>query len=118
MRTKEKDILLALVAVHEQLLWAKDLLRWKGATANEKVKQGTEEMLEVLNKILGTAVLDVAVEEAKEVEDFDLCNELRKYMSCNHCPFNSRDGKCWISDVEQNEEDWKDARERWMEAKK
>lgn len=114
---KEKDILLALVAAHEQLLWAKDLLRWKGATANKGVEEGTEEALEALEGTLGTAILDVAVEEAKEVEDFDLCDELRKYMSCDHCLFNSRDGKCWISDVEQNEEGWKDARERWMEAK-
>lgn len=112
---RKDDILLALVAAHEQLLWAKDLLRWEGA--NEEVGQGTEEALETLEGILGTAALDVAVEEAKEVEDFDLCDELRKYMSCDHCPFNSRDGKCWISDVEQNEEGWKDARERWMEAK-
>lgn len=107
--------MLALVAAHEQLLWARDLLRWEGATANEKVKQGTEEALKVLKGILGTAALDVAVEEAKEVEDFDLCDELREYMSCDHCPFNSRDGRCWISDVKQNEEGWKDARERWMD---
>lgn len=35
MRTKEKNILLAL-----------EQLRWEGATANEKVKQGTKEALE------------------------------------------------------------------------
>lgn len=45
MRTKKKDILLALVAAHEQLLWAGDLLRWEGATANEEVEQGTEKRL-------------------------------------------------------------------------
>lgn len=42
-----------------------------------KVQQGTEEALKVLQGILGTAALDVAVEEAKEAGDFDLCDELR-----------------------------------------
>lgn len=115
MRTKEKDILLALVAAQDQLLWVKDLLRWEGATANEEVKEGTEEALEVLNEILGTAALDVAMEEAKEAGDFDLCDELRRRMSCDHCPFNDKHGRCWIGDVEQNEEGWKEARERWMD---
>lgn len=113
MRTKEKDILLALAAAQDQLLWAKDLLRWEGATANEKVKQGTEKTLEVLEGILGTAALDVAVEEAKEAGNFDLCDELHRRMSCDHCPFNDKHGRCWISNVEQNEEGWKDALKRW-----
>lgn len=113
MRTKEKDILLALVAAHEQLLWAGDLLRWEGAIVNEKVKQETEKTLKMLDGILGTAALDVAVKEAKEAGDFDLCDELRRYMSCDHCPFNDKYGRCWISNVEQNEEGWKDALEQW-----
>ena len=112
---RKDDILLALVAAHEQLLWAKDLLRWEGTTANKEVERGTEEALKVLKGILGTAALDVAVEEAKEAEDFDLCDELRRYMSCDRCPFNDKHGRCWISNVEQNEEGWKDARERWMD---
>lgn len=114
MKQKD-DIFLALVAAHEQLLWAGDLLRWEGATANEEVEQGTEEALEVLEGTLGTAALNVAVEEAKEAGDFDLCDELRRRMSCDHCPFNDKHGRCWISNVEQNEEGWKDARERWMD---
>ena len=113
---RKDDILLALVAAHEQLLWAKDLLRWEGATANEEVEQGTEEALKVLQGILGTAALDVAVEEAEEVGDFDLCDELRRLTSCDHCPFNDKNGMCWISDVEwQNEEGWKEAREKWLD---
>lgn len=111
---RKDDILLALVAAHEQLLWARDLLRWEGT--NEKVEQGTEEALETLEGILGTAALDVAVEEAKERGFCDLCDELRKRMNCDHCPFNGKNGMCWISDVEwQNEEGWKEARERWMD---
>lgn len=112
---RKDDILLALVAAHEQLLWARDLLRWEGATANEEVEQGTEEALKMLEGILGTAALDVAVEEAKEAGNFDLCDELRKRMSCDHCPFNDKYGRCWIDDVEQNEKGWKEARERWMD---
>lgn len=116
LRTRKNDILLALVAAHEQLLWAKDLLHWEGATANEEVEQGTEEALEALEGTLGTAALDVAVEEAKERGFCDLCDELRKYMSCDHCPFNGKNGMCWISDIEwQNEEGWKQAREKWMD---
>lgn len=115
LRTRKNDILLALVAAHEQLLWARDLLHWEGATANEEVEQGTEEALEALEGTLGTAALDVAVEEAKEAGSFDLCDELRKRMSCDHCPFNDKHGMCWISNVEQNEEGWKEARERWMD---
>lgn len=42
MRTKKKDILLAL-----------EQLRWEGATANEKVKQGTKEALEALEGTFG-----------------------------------------------------------------
>lgn len=116
MRTKEKDILLALVAAHEQLLWAKDLLRLEGATANEEVEQGTEEALEVLNEILGTAALDVAVEEASKGGCYNLCEEMLRRMSCDHCPFNDKHGRCWISDVEwQNEEGWKRTRKKWMD---
>lgn len=115
LRTRKNDILLALVAAHEQLLWTRDLLRWEGATANEEVEQGTKEALEALEGTLGTAALDVAVEEAKEAGNFDLCDELRKRMSCDHCPFNDKHGRCWIGDVEQNEEGWKEARERWMD---
>lgn len=110
MRTKEKDILLALAAAQDQLLWTRDLLRWEGTTANEKVKQGTKEALEALEETLGIAALDTVI---KEAGDFDLCNELRRYMSCDHCPFNDKYGRCWISNVEQNEEGWKDALERW-----
>lgn len=110
------DILLALVAAHEQLLWARDLLSFEGAAANEEVEEGTNEALEVLEEILGTAALDVAVEEVKEAGNFDLCDELRRRMSCNHCPFNDKHGRCWIGDVErQNEEDWKKAREWWTD---
>ena len=113
---RKDDILLALVAAHEQLLWARDLLRWEGATANEEVEQGTKEALEALEGTLGTAALDVAVEEAKEAGDFDLCDELRRLTSCDHCPFNGKNGMCWISDVEwQNEEGWKEAREKWLD---
>lgn len=112
---RKDDILLALVAAHEQLLWAKDLLHWEGATANEEVEQGTEEALEALEGTLGTAALDVAVEEAKERGFCDLCDELRRRMSCDHCPFNDKHGRCWIGDVEQNEEGWKEARERWID---
>lgn len=116
LRTRKNDILLALVAAHEQLLWTRDLLRWEGATANEEVEQETKEALEALEGTLGTAALDVAVEEAKERGFCDLCDELRRRMSCDHCPFNSKNGMCWISDVEwQNEEGWKEARERWMD---
>lgn len=114
-KNTKKDILLALVAAHEQLLWARDLLCLEGATANEEVEQGTEEALEVLEGTLGTAALNIAVEEAKEAGNFDLCNEMRKRMSCDHCPFNDKHGKCWISNVEQNKEGWKDAWERWMD---
>ena len=113
---RKDDILLALVAAHEQLLWARDLLRWEGATANEEVEQGTKEALEALEGTLGTAALDVAVEEAKEAGDFDLCDELRRLTSCDHCLFNGKNGMCWISDVEwQNEEGWKEAREKWLD---
>ena len=116
LRMRKKDILLALVAAHEQLLWARDLLRWESATANEEVEQGTKEALEALEGTLGTAALDVAVEEAKERGFCDLCNELRRRMSCDHCPFNGKNGMCWISDVEwQNEEGWKEAQEKWMD---
>lgn len=115
LRTRKNDILLALVAAHEQLLWARDLLHWEGATVNEEVEQGTEEALEALEGTLGTAALDVAVEEAKENGYCDLCDELRRRMSCDHCPFNDKHGRCWIGDVEQNEEGWKEARERWMD---
>lgn len=111
---RKDDILLALVAAHEQLLWARDLLRWEGATVNEEVEQGTKEALEALEGTFGTAALDVAVEEAKENGYCDLCDELRRRMSCDHCPFNDKHGRCWIGDVEQNEEGWKEARERWM----
>lgn len=113
---RKDDILLALVAAHEQLLWARDLLRWEGATANKEVEQGTKEALEALEGTLGTAALDVAVEETKERGYCDLCDELRRLTSCDHCPFNGKDGRCWISDVEwQNEEGWKEAREKWMD---
>lgn len=116
LRTRKNDILLALVAAHEQLLWARDLLRWEGTAANEKVEEGTKEALEALEGTLGIAALDVAVEEAKEAGNFDLCDELRKRMSCDHCPFNGKNGMCWISDVEwQNEEGWKEAREKWLD---
>lgn len=60
MRTKEKNILLALAAAQDQLLWTRDLLHWEGATANEKVKQGTKEALKTLEGTLGIAALDVA----------------------------------------------------------
>lgn len=112
---RKDDILLALVAAHEQLLWARDLLHWEGATANKEVERGTEEALETFEGILGTAALDVAVEEAKETGNFDLCDELRRRMSCDHCPFNDKHGRCWIGNVEQNEEGWKEVRERWMD---
>lgn len=113
---RKDDILLALIAAHEQLLWARDLLRWEGATANEEVEQGTKEALEATESTLGTAALDVAVEEAEERGYCDLCDELRRRMSCDHCPFNDKNGMCWISDVEwQNEEGWKDAREKWLD---
>lgn len=113
---RKDDILLALVAAHEQLLWATDLLRWEGTIADRKVEEGTKEALETLEGTLGTAALDVAVEEAKERGFCDLCDELRKYMSCDHCPFNGKNGMCWISDIEwQNEEGWKQAREKWMD---
>lgn len=116
LRMRKKDILLALVAAHEQLLWARDLLRWESAAANEEVERGTEEALEALEGTLGTAALDVAVEEAKERGFCDLCDELRRRMSCDHCPFNGKNGMCWISDVEwQNEEGWKEAREKWLD---
>lgn len=107
---RKDDILLALVAAHEQLLWARDLLRWEGT--NEEVEEGTNEALE---GILGTAALDVAMEEAKEAGNFDLCDELRKRMSCDHCPFNDKHGRCWIGDVEQDERGWKEAREWWTD---
>lgn len=113
---RKDDILLALVAAHEQLLWVRDLLRWEGAAASEEVEQGTKEALETLEGALGTAALDVAVEEAKERGFCDLCDELRGRMSCDHCPFNGKDGMCWISNVEwQNEEGWQQAREKWMD---
>lgn len=112
---RKDDILLALVAAHEQLLWARNLLSFEGAAANEEVKEGTNEALEVLEGILGTAALDVAVEEAKEAGNFDLCDELRRRMSCDHCPFNDKHGRCWIGDMEQNERGWKEARERWTD---
>lgn len=107
---RKDDILLALVTAHEQLLWARDLLRWEGT--NEEVEEGTNEALE---GILGTAALDVAMEEAKEAGNFDLCDELRKRMSCDHCPFNDKHGRCWIGDVEQDERGWKEAREWWTD---
>lgn len=112
---RKDDILLALIAAHEQLLWARDLLHWEGTTANEEVGQGTKEALEALEGTLGTAALDVAVEEAKERGFCDLCDELRRRMSCDHCPFNDKHGRCWIGDIEQNEEGWKEARERWTD---
>lgn len=113
---RKDDILLALIAAHEQLLWARDLLRWEDATVSEEVEQGTKEALEALEGTLGTAALDVAVEEAKECGFCDLCDELRRRMSCDHCPFNGKNGMCWISDVEwQNEEGWKEAREKWLD---
>lgn len=115
LRTRKNDILLALVAAHEQLLWTRDLLRWEGTTANEEVEQGTKKALKVLEGTLGTAALDVAVEEAKERGFCDLCDELRRRMSCDHCPFNDKHGRCWIGDIEQNEEGWKKARERWTD---
>lgn len=106
---RKDDILLALVAAHEQLLWVKDLLHWEGT--NGEVEEGIKEALEVLEGILGTAALNVAVEAG----NFDLCDELRRRMSCDHCPFNDKHGRCWIGDVEQNEEGWKEAREQWMD---
>ena len=113
---KKNDILLALIAAHEQLLWARDLLRWEGATANKEVEQGTKEALEALEGTLGTAALDVAVEEAEERGYCDLCDELRRLTNCDHCPFNGKNGMCWISDVErQNEIGWQQAREKWMD---
>lgn len=84
---RKDDILLALVAAHEQLLWARDLLRWEGATVNEEVEQGTKEALEALEGTLGTAA-----EEAKKNGYCDLCDELRRRMSCDHCPFNGKNG--------------------------
>lgn len=59
MRKRKEDILLALVAAHEQLLWTRDLLRWKGTTVNEEIERGTKETLKVLEGILGTAALDM-----------------------------------------------------------
>ena len=100
---RKDDILLA----HEQLLWVKDLLRWEGTAANEEVKEGTKKALEVLEGTLGTAA-----EEAKESGYCDLCNEMRRLTSCDHCPFNDKQGNCWISNVEQSEEGWKEVRER------
>ena len=109
-------MLIALVAAHEQLLWAKDLLSFEGAGADKNVEQDVKEALEALESSLGTAALDVAVEEAKESGYCDLCDELRRRMSCDHCPFNGKDGMCWISDVEwQNEEGWQQAREKWLD---
>lgn len=109
---RKNDILLALIAAHEQLLWARDLLRWEGATANEEVEQGTKEALEATESTLGTA----AVEEAEERGYCDLCNELRRFTSCDHCPFNGKNGSCWISDVEQQDKvSWQQAREKWMD---
>lgn len=119
MRTKEKDILLALVAAQDQLLWTRDLLRWEGTTANEKVKQGTKEALEALEGTLGIAALDVAVEEASKGGCYNLCEEMLRRMSCDHCPFNGGDGECWIAGIEQQDkEGWKRTQKKWMEAKK
>lgn len=113
---RKKDILLALVAAHEQLLWAKDLLSFEGAAANEGIKQDVAETLNTLESALGTAALDVAVEEAEEYGFFDLCDELRRLTSCDHCPFNDKYGRCWISDVErQDKVSWQQAREKWMD---
>lgn len=40
-------------------------------------------------------------------------------MSCDHCPFNSGDGKCWIAGIEQQDkEGWKRTWKKWMEAGK
>lgn len=113
---KKNDILLALVAAHEQLLWAKDLLSFEEAAANEEVREGVKEALEALEGTLGTAALDVAVEEAEEHGYCDLCDELRRLTSCDHCPFNGKNGSCWIGEMErQDKVSWQQAREKWMD---
>ena len=119
IRMRKSDVLLALVAAHEQLLWAKDLLSFEGAAANKEVRQDVREALEVLESTLGIAALDVAVEEAKESGYFNLCDELRERMSCDHCPFNDKQGDCWLLDVEQMDEDgWEDAKEKWIDERR
>lgn len=113
---RKNDILLALVAAHEQLLWAKDLLSFEEAAANEEVGEGVKEALEGVESTLGTAALDVAVEEAEERGYCDLCDELRRLTSCDHCPFNGKDGSCWIGEMERQDEiGWQQAREKWMD---
>lgn len=94
MRKQKEDILLALVAAHEQLLWVKDLLRWEEAAANEEVECGATKALEALKSALGTAALDMAVGEASKGGYYNLCEEMLRRMSCDHCPFNSGDRKC------------------------
>lgn len=122
MRTKEKDILLALVAAQDQLLWTEDLLQteelipWGDLTSDEKIEQGTKEALKALRETLGIVALGVAVEEAEEHGYCDLCDELRRLTSCDHCPFNGKNGSCWISEIErQDEVSWQQAREKWMD---
>ena len=113
---RKNNILLALVAAHEQLLWVRDLLRWEDTTANEEVKQGTKEALEAMENTLGTAALDVAAEEAEEHGYCDLCNELRRITSCDHSPYNGKNGSCWIGGMERQDEiGWQQAREKWID---
>lgn len=96
MRTKEKDILLALVAAQDQLLWTEDLLQteelipWGDSTSDEKIERGTKEALKALKEALGTVALGV---EASKGGCYNLCEEMLQRMSCDHCPFNSGDGK-------------------------
>lgn len=125
MRTKEKDILLALVAVQDQLLWIEDLLQteelipWGDSTSDEKIERGTKEALKALKEALGTVALGVAVVEASKGGCYNLCEEMLRRMSCDHCPFNSEDGKCWIARIEQQDkEGWKRTQKKWMEVKK
>lgn len=113
---RKDDILLALVAAHEQLLWVRDLLSFEEVATNEEVGDGVKEALEAMENTLGTAALDVAAKEAEEHGYCDLCNELRRLTSCDHCPFNGKNGSCWISEMERQDEiGWQQAREKWMD---
>lgn len=115
--SKRKDnILLALVAAHEQLLWVRDLLFFEEVATNEEVGDGVKETLEAMENTLGTAALDVAAKEAEEHGYCDLCNELRRITSCDHCPFNGKNGSCWIGEMERQDEiGWQQAREKWID---